>query len=97
MPARSAPGRDDSPAVALGPTSLFLGIGAATGLLPWLTLGLFPVMIIGGALAVVLGLSGVHYARLGIGRMWLAVTGTVLGAIAFAYPFWVFMPLFRFM
>lgn len=92
MPAHSTPGQDDTPAVTLGPTSLFLGLGAATGLLPWLTLALFPVMLIAGGLAVVLGLTGVHYARNGIGRMWLAVTGSVLGAIAFTYPFVLFMP-----
>ncbi|WP_225827799.1 hypothetical protein [Streptomyces naphthomycinicus] len=92
MPAHTAPGRDDSPAVALGPTALFLGLGAATGLLPQLTLGLFPLMLIGGALAVVFGLTGVHYALRGIGRLWIATTGAVLGAIAFAYPFVLFLP-----
>lgn len=84
----------DSPAAALGCTALFLGLGAATGLWPTLTLGLFPVTVMAGGLAVPLGLAGIHYARRGIGRMWIAVTGTVLGAVGFAWPVVLFLAFF---
>jgi hypothetical protein len=83
---------DDTPAAALGPVALFLGLVAAVGLLPWLTLFMFPVMLIGGGLAVTFGLMGVHYAGRGIGRRWISVTGAVLGALALAYPFVVLSP-----
>ncbi|GAA2503850.1 hypothetical protein GCM10023100_12050 [Actinocorallia cavernae] len=38
------------------------------------------------ALAVTLGLAGARYARQGVGRMWPAATGTVLGAAGFVFP-----------
>ncbi|MEU2712073.1 hypothetical protein [Streptomyces sp. NPDC007205] len=85
----------DSPATLLGPTALGLGGAAAAGLCPWLTFGLIPVMLIGGALAVVFGLTGIHYALRGIGRLWTAATGAVLGTIGFAYPFVLFLAFFR--
>ncbi|MER6331165.1 hypothetical protein ACF09H_24250 [Streptomyces sp. NPDC014983] len=91
-PDRAASGHDDSPATLLGPTSLVLGIVAALGLCPLLML--FPLTALAGALAVTLGLAGVHYARRGVGRMWPAATGTVLGAAGFAYPWVLFMVMF---
>ncbi|MCC5475468.1 hypothetical protein [Streptomyces barringtoniae] len=94
MSESTTPEPADSPAAALGCTALFLGLAAATDLWPTLTFGLFPVSLIAGGLAVVLGLAGVHYARRGIGRMWIAVTGTVLGAIGFAWPVALFLTLF---
>ncbi|MER5547393.1 hypothetical protein ABT072_34290 [Streptomyces sp. NPDC002589] len=81
----------DSPAVLLGPTALGLGLAAAAGLCPWLTFGLIPVMLICGALAFTLGLGGIHYAFRGIGRMWMAATGAVLGGIGFACPLVLFL------
>ncbi|MFZ4238236.1 hypothetical protein ACOZGD_23995 [Streptomyces murinus] len=33
-----------------------------------------------------LGLAGARYARQGVGRMWPAATGTVLGAAGFVFP-----------
>lgn len=94
MPGSTTPDRADTPATALGPTALVLGLVAASGLWPTLTFGLLPVMLIGGGLAVVLGLTGVHYAIRGIGRLWVAVTGTVLGALGLIYPFVLFLPFF---
>ncbi|MEU0005448.1 hypothetical protein ABZ079_14455 [Streptomyces sp. NPDC006314] len=93
MPARTTPDPADTPATALGPTALVLGLVAAPGLWPTLTFGLLPVMLIAGGLAVVLGLTGVHYALHGIGRLWIATTGTVLGALGLAYPFVLVLPL----
>ncbi|GHI02363.1 hypothetical protein AQI88_13530 [Streptomyces cellostaticus] len=84
MSAPIAPGRNDSPAVALGPTSLVLGALAAVGAWPSLMLAVLPWSFIAGPLAVTFGLAGMHYARQGIGRMWTAVAGTTLGAIGVA-------------
>lgn len=85
MPASTTPGRtDDSPAVALGPTALVLGLIAATGAWPSLMLAVLPWSFLAGGLAVTFGLMGIHYARQGTGRMWTAVTGTVLGATGLA-------------
>ncbi|GLX47125.1 hypothetical protein Shyhy01_00750 [Streptomyces hygroscopicus subsp. hygroscopicus] len=86
---RTTPGPDDSPATLLGPTSLVLGIVGALGICP--PLMLFPLTLLAGALAVTFGLAGVHYARRGVGRMWPAVTGTVLGAAGFVYPWLLLM------
>ncbi|MFH8337207.1 hypothetical protein [Streptomyces sp. AM6-12] len=83
------PGRaDDSPATLLGPTALVLGAVAALGICPLLML--FPLTVLAGALAVTFGLAGIHYARRGLGRMWPAATGTVLGAAGFLCP-WVLL------
>ncbi|WP_039933504.1 hypothetical protein [Streptomyces viridochromogenes] len=69
----------DSPATALGPTALVLGAFSAVGtwafLIPW--------TVLAGALAVTFGAMGMHYARKGLGRLWTAVAGTVLGAAGF--------------
>ncbi|WP_435271403.1 hypothetical protein [Streptomyces sp. 1222.5] len=82
-----APGPAGTPATALGPTALVLGVLAAAGVWPALTFGLLTVMPIAGGLAVTFGLMGVHHARRGLGRMWTAVTGAVLGTIGLLYPF----------
>ncbi|MGW4075525.1 hypothetical protein ACWELB_18755 [Streptomyces asiaticus] len=83
----SGAGRSESPAVALGPTALVLGVFSAVGALgvfgSTLVLIALPWTIIGGALAVVLGAMGVHHARRGVGRLWVAVTGAALGAVGF--------------
>ncbi|MGW0700248.1 hypothetical protein ACWD0A_13245 [Streptomyces sp. NPDC002867] len=81
MPESTVPDRTDTPAVALGPTSLVLGAFSAVGI--WgLAFATFPFAIIAGGLAVTLGAAGIHYAaRHGIGRLWTAVAGTALGAV----------------
>ncbi|MFI1762545.1 hypothetical protein ACH41H_10935 [Streptomyces sp. NPDC020800] len=84
MSAPTAPGRNDSPAVALGPTSLVLGAVAAVGAWPSLMLAVLPWSFIAGPLAVTFGIAGIHYARQGVGRMGTAVAGTVLGAVGVA-------------
>ncbi|GHE05892.1 hypothetical protein [Streptomyces alanosinicus] len=84
----------DSPATLLGPTAFGLGLAAVAGICPWFFFGMLPVMLICGALALTLGLAGIHYAQRGIGRLWMTVTGTVLGAIGFVWPFVIFLPLF---
>lgn len=84
MSAPTAPGRDDSPAVALGPTSLVFGAVAALGAWPSLMLAVLPWSFIAAPLALTFGLTGIHYARRGIGRMWTAVAGTTLGAVGLA-------------
>ncbi|MGW7690342.1 hypothetical protein ACWGMA_15930 [Streptomyces asiaticus] len=77
-------GQSDSPAVALGPTALVLGVFSVVGAwVPVLALVALPWTIIAGALAVALGAMGVHHARRGVGRLWIAVTGTGLGAVGF--------------
>ena len=68
--------QQDSPAVALGPTALVFGVIAA------LTSFVFsPFALIAGGLAVTFGAAGMHYARQGVGRMWPAALGTVLGTV----------------
>ncbi|MGW5448085.1 hypothetical protein [Streptomyces asiaticus] len=83
----SGAGRSESPAVALGPTALVLGVLSAVGALGvfgfTLVLIALPWTVIAGALAIVLGAMGVHHARRGVGRLWVAVTGTGLGAVGF--------------
>ncbi|MDI3405290.1 hypothetical protein [Streptomyces cavernicola] len=82
--------RSDSPAVALGPTALVLGVLSTVGAwVPYLFLLALPWTIIAGGLAITLGLAGVHYARQGIGRMWPAAAGTTLGAAVFAGTIWL--------
>ncbi|MFJ2213025.1 hypothetical protein ACIQVO_27170 [Streptomyces sp. NPDC101062] len=85
VPVPTVPVPADSPAAALGPTALVLGVLSAVGAcVPALTLITLPWTIIGGALAVTFGAAGIHYARHGTGRLWVAATGTVLGAVALA-------------
>ncbi|MEU0370165.1 hypothetical protein ABZ070_07860 [Streptomyces sp. NPDC006283] len=80
----TVPDRTDTPAVALGRTALALGAVSAVGAwVPVLAFFTLPWGAIAGALAVTLGLAGIHYARNGIGRLWTAVAGTTLGAIGF--------------
>ncbi|MEU9478166.1 hypothetical protein [Streptomyces sp. NPDC048191] len=86
----ATPDGADTPAALLGPVSFGLGLAAAAGLWPPLTFYLFPVMLICGALAFALGLAGIHYAFRGIGRMWMAATGALLGALGFAWPVFLF-------
>ncbi|MEV7869669.1 hypothetical protein AB0P17_27065 [Streptomyces sp. NPDC088124] len=82
MPEPTMPVRTDTPADALGPTALVLGALSAAGVcVP--ALFLFPWAVIAGALAVTLGAAGIRYALRGTGRLWTAVTGTVLGAVGF--------------
>ncbi|MFC9505129.1 hypothetical protein [Streptomyces sp. NPDC057002] len=75
----TTPEGTDTPATALGPTALVLGAFSAAGtwafLIPW--------TVIAGALAVTFGAMGTHYARQGVGRMWISATGAVLGALGF--------------
>lgn len=78
MPEPTVPDRTDTPAVALGPTALVLGVISVAGAFVAL-----PMMIIAGALAVTLGAAGIHYACHGVGRLWAAIAGTTLGAIGF--------------
>lgn len=68
--------RQDSPAVALGPTALVLGVIAALT-----SFVFFPFALIAGGLAVTLGAAGMHHARRGVGRMWTATLGTLLGTV----------------
>ncbi|MFI8894759.1 hypothetical protein [Streptomyces paradoxus] len=77
MTSSTASSQKDSPATALGPTSLVLGTFSAAG--TWAFL--FPWTVLAGALAVTFGAMGLHYARGGTGRLWPAATGTTLGAI----------------
>ncbi|MFE5401220.1 hypothetical protein ACFQ9Z_07390 [Streptomyces sp. NPDC056580] len=81
MSAPTTPDPGGTPAVALGPTALVLGVVAAPGVWPGLMFTVMPWSWLTGGLAVAFGLAGVRYARRGIGRMWPAVTGTVLGAL----------------
>lgn len=81
MSTATTPRQDDSPATALGPVAMFLGLVAATGAWPALMFATLPWSLIAGGLAVTFGASGIHYARQGIGRMWTAVAGTTLGAV----------------
>ncbi|MFF6875543.1 MULTISPECIES: hypothetical protein [unclassified Streptomyces] len=76
MTSSTASGERDSPATALGPTALVLGIFSAVG--TWAFL--FPWTVLAGALSVTFGAMGLHYARGGTGRLWPAAAGTVLGA-----------------
>ncbi|MCD7440036.1 hypothetical protein K4B79_17610 [Streptomyces lincolnensis] len=84
MSGTATPRQDDSPATALGPVALFLGLVAATGAWPALMAATLPWSVMAGGLAVTFGATGIHYARQGIGRMWTAVTGTTLGAVGLA-------------
>ncbi|MEU1709196.1 hypothetical protein ABZ478_28190 [Streptomyces sp. NPDC005706] len=93
MSAPITPDPTDTPAVALGPTALVLGAIAAPGVWPGLMFAVMPWSWLAGALAVTFGLAGIHYARRGIGRMWPAVTGTVLGTLGLA-GFFVLMAAF---
>ncbi|MZF83803.1 hypothetical protein [Streptomyces sp. SID5643] len=79
MTSSTAPGEEDSPATALGPTALIFGVFSAAG--TWAFL--FPWTVLAGALAVAFGAMGLHYARRGTGRLWPAAVGTALGAIGF--------------
>ncbi|MFF8731326.1 hypothetical protein ACF073_33310 [Streptomyces sp. NPDC015171] len=87
MSAETAQGPSDTPAGALGPTSMVLGTVAAAGVWPTLTFLLMPVMLIAGGLAVAFGLTGIHHARRNGGRLWTSVTGTVLGTTGLLFPF----------
>lgn len=85
MPASTVPDHNDTPAVALGPTAFVLGVFSAVGVwVPALQVITLPWAILAGALAVTFGVAAVHYARQGIGRMWTAIAGTVLGGAGFA-------------
>ncbi|KOV93447.1 hypothetical protein ADK65_32415 [Streptomyces sp. NRRL B-1140] len=75
----TASATSDSPATALGPTALVLGIFSAAG--TWAFL--FPWTVLAGALAMTFGAMGLHYARKGMGRAWPAAAGAALGAIGF--------------
>jgi hypothetical protein len=79
MTSSKASKETDSPATALGPTALVLGTFSAAG--TWAFL--FPWTVLAGALAMTFGAMGLHYARRGMGRVWTAAAGAVLGAIGF--------------
>ncbi|MGX1886639.1 hypothetical protein [Streptomyces sp. NPDC055287] len=79
MPQPTTPDRTDTPAVALGPTAVVLGVFAVIGL--WTPALAFAV--IAGPLALIFGVAGIHYAHHGIGRLWTAIAGTTLGAVGF--------------
>ncbi|MEU0841572.1 hypothetical protein ABZ370_19170 [Streptomyces sp. NPDC005962] len=86
----TAADRSDTPAVALGPTALVLGVFSAVGVwTPTLMFFTFPWTIITGGLAIALGAMGIHHARRGAGRLWTAVAGTTLGGIGFAGVVWL--------
>ncbi|MFE7270930.1 hypothetical protein [Streptomyces sp. NPDC057623] len=72
----TAAAQQDSPAVALGPTALAFGVIAALT-----SFVISPFALIAGGLAVTFGAAGMHYARQGVGRMWPAALGTVLGTV----------------
>jgi hypothetical protein len=86
MSVPNAPAGSDSPAVALGPTSLVLGAFSALGAwVPPLAFVTLPWATIAGALAVTFGAAGIHCARRGVGgRLRTATAGTVLGASGLA-------------
>lgn len=84
MSERTTPGRNDTPAVALGPTALVLGATAAVGAWPALLFLVLPWTLLSGALSVTFGVAGIHYARHGVGRLWISGVGTLLGAIGLA-------------
>lgn len=68
--------QQDSPAVALGPTALVFGVIAALT-----SFVILPFALIAGGLALTFGAAGMHYARQGVGRMWPATLGTMLGTV----------------
>ncbi|WP_445281038.1 hypothetical protein [Streptomyces sp. DSM 118148] len=84
MSAPTTPNPGGTPAVALSPTALVLGVVAAPGVWPGLMFTVMPWSWLTGGLAVTFGLAGVRHARRGIGRMWPAVAGTILGALGLA-------------
>ncbi|GAA2292389.1 hypothetical protein GCM10010234_37030 [Streptomyces hawaiiensis] len=79
MTSSTASKETDSPATALGPTALVLGLFSAIG--TWAFL--FPWTVLAGALAMTFGAMGLHYARKGMGRAWPAAAGAALGATGF--------------
>ncbi|MFI1869422.1 hypothetical protein [Streptomyces jumonjinensis] len=83
MSERTAPDPADSPATLLGPVALFFGMVAALGLSVPAFFFLTPLAALAGTLAIAFGVAGIHYGRHGVGRLWLAVSGTVLGFGAF--------------
>ncbi|MFF7654806.1 hypothetical protein ACFZCY_34070 [Streptomyces sp. NPDC007983] len=84
MPAPTTVNRADTPAVALGPTALVLGVLSVAGFVPpLLSFFTLPLAPITGGLAVTLGAMGIHHARRGAGRLWMAVAGTALGGLGF--------------
>jgi hypothetical protein len=68
--------QQDSPAVALGPTALVFGVIAVLT-----SFVISPFALIAGGLAVTFGAAGMHYARQGVGRMWPAALGIMLGTV----------------
>ncbi|MFG2633374.1 hypothetical protein ACGFX8_05305 [Streptomyces sp. NPDC048362] len=95
MSGNSSARRDDSdsPAVALGPLSVVLGAFAAAGFWPTLMFLLFPWSLIAGGLAVTFGAMGIYYADRGLGRLWTAVVGLVLGTTGLTSLFLYFVML----
>lgn len=82
MSERTVPDPADSPAALLGPVALFFGAVAALAWAPGFFL-LAPLTAIAGVLALTFGAAGVHYARRGVGRLWVSVAGTLLGLVGF--------------
>ncbi|MQY33617.1 hypothetical protein SRB17_15780 [Streptomyces sp. RB17] len=84
MPARPQSRDTGTPAAALGPLALALGVVSGAGVWPTLTFTLLPWSLLAGGLAVTFGAMGVYYAGRGIGRLWTSVVGIVLGVIGLA-------------
>ncbi|GAA2248411.1 hypothetical protein GCM10010232_39710 [Streptomyces amakusaensis] len=81
---RSAADPADSPAVLPAPTALFFGAVAALGVSVPVFFLLTPFDAPADGLALAFGAAGIHYARHGVGRLWVAAAGTALGFVGFS-------------
>ncbi|MFI1015985.1 hypothetical protein [Streptomyces sp. NPDC020965] len=81
LPERTAPDPADSPAVLLGTAALFFGAIAALAVSVPVPFFLTPFAAPAGGLALAFGAAGIHYARRGVGRLWVAAAGTALGFV----------------
>ncbi|MEV5802347.1 hypothetical protein [Streptomyces collinus] len=84
MSSRARSDGADTPAAALGPLALVLGLVAAVSVWPTLTFLLLPWSLLAAGLSVTFGAMGVYYAERGVGRLWTSVVGVVLGATGLA-------------
>ncbi|MGW1980742.1 hypothetical protein [Streptomyces sp. NPDC001889] len=83
MSERTVPDPAASPAVLLGPTALFFGVVSVLGTAVPRLFFLTPFTALAGALALTFGMTGVRYGRRGVGRLWVAAAGAVLGLLGF--------------